>query len=64
MDTVTGGLKLGHVFEGGSEGTIRLEYYEQLGRGHPAPAIGSWSERDLFPKVDAFIAQVGFSTRW
>jgi hypothetical protein len=43
-----------------SEFNIRLEYYEQSLRGNPAapPAL---SGLDLYPKLQAFLLQVGFS---
>jgi len=41
--------------------TARVEYYRQVGDGHPAGAPGALANYDLFPVVDAWIFQVGYS---
>lgn len=43
-----------------SEVNIRLEYYQQTLRGNPAAPPGL-SGLDLYPKLQAFLLQVGFS---
>jgi hypothetical protein len=43
-----------------SEFNIRLEYYEQSLRGNPAGPPAS-SGLDLYPKLQAFLLQIGFS---
>ena len=51
---------LGRFGRESSEFNIRLEYYEQTLRGNPAapPALNGL---DLYPKLQAFLLQVGFS---
>jgi hypothetical protein len=63
METFTGGLRVGHALGQDREVTFRVERYGQSGEDHPAGAIGSMRAQDLFPRVDAYIVQVGFSTR-
>jgi len=40
---------------------VRLEYYAQMGESQPNEAFGVLQDFDLFPTVDAFIFQVGYS---
>jgi hypothetical protein len=61
MQTATYGLTHGRIVGDGHELTLRLEYYVQTGESHPADAIGNLRNFDLFPTVDAFILQVGYS---
>lgn len=61
MHTVTYGLTHGRIVGEDHELTLRLEYYAQMGESHPADAIGNLRNYDLFPTVDAFIFQVGYS---
>jgi hypothetical protein len=61
MHAVTYGLMHGRLVGNGHELTLRLEYYAQMGESHPADAIGNLRDYDLFPTVDAFIFQVGYS---
>ena len=61
MTTWTAGLKYGRTLGDGHEVTIRLEYYAQTGDSHPDDAIGALRELDLFPTVDAFVLQAGYS---
>ncbi len=61
MHAVTYGLMHGRLVGNGHELTLRVEYYAQMGESHPADAIGNLKEYDLFPTVDAFIVQVGYS---
>ncbi len=63
MDTVTGGLKVGRTVGGSTEISARIEYYSQMGDGSPSDAIGSQKIHDLFPTVDALIAQLGLSVK-
>lgn len=60
LDGATLGLKLGHPMGGDREGALRVEYYEQSGRAPPGAGVGSLGQFDLFPKVSAVIAQVGY----
>ena len=61
MHAVTYGLTYGQLVGNGNEWTLRLEYYAQMGESHPADAIGNLQNFDLFPTVDAFILQIGYS---
>jgi hypothetical protein len=61
MHAMTYGLMHGRLVGNGHELTLRVEYYAQMGESHPADAIGNLRDYDLFPTVDAFILQVGFS---
>jgi hypothetical protein len=61
MTTVTGGVMHGRTVGAGHELTLRLEYYAQMGESHPADAIGNLRNFDLFPTVDAYIFQVGYT---
>ena len=63
MHAVTIGLMHGRIVGDGNELTLRVEYYAQMGESHPADAIGNLRDFDLFPTVDAFILQVGYSFR-
>lgn len=57
----TFGLRAGHTAGLGGEVSCRVEYYVQTGDGSPPEAFGSLRSFDLFPTVDAVIAQVGYS---
>jgi hypothetical protein len=57
----TFGLRIGHTAGAGGEVSCRVEYYVQAGDGSPPEAFGSLRGFDLFPTVDAVIAQVGYS---
>ncbi len=61
MDAVSLGLKYGTKLESGNDLTLRLEYYKQSGDHAPADAIGDLRTMDLFPTVDAWIANVGLT---
>ena len=64
FDASTVGLKYGYRFESGNELTFRGEYYLQTGDSSPSDAIGIQRDLDLFPDVDAYIFQLGYSFRW
>ena len=61
MDTWAWGLKHGRRLGNGHDLTIRAAYYRQTGESHPAEAVGELRDMDLFPTVEAFIFQVGYS---
>ncbi|HOX26074.1 MAG TPA: DUF3570 domain-containing protein [Candidatus Krumholzibacteria bacterium] len=63
MQAYTAGLLYGRPVGDRNELTVRFEYYWQTGESHPADAIGVLRDYDLFPTVDAFIVQVGYSLR-
>lgn len=60
FDGITVGVKYGYRFTEDSEISFRLEYYEQQGDtvGNP---IGIQNNYDLYPDLEAFILQVGYS---
>jgi hypothetical protein len=57
----TFGGTLGFKVFSSSEVYIRGEYYEQLGNGHPAGAIGQLAHQNLFGGVKATSIMVGYS---
>ncbi|HET9299747.1 MAG TPA: DUF3570 domain-containing protein, partial [Candidatus Polarisedimenticolaceae bacterium] len=57
LDATTLGLKVGKVQQDGREYSLRVEYYKQSGRAPPGTSVGSLAGLDLFPTVDAAIAQ-------
>lgn len=61
MNTYTMGLKHGRTLANGHELTMRFEYFAQTGDSSPSDAVGALADLDLFPTVDAFIFQVGYS---
>lgn len=61
MTAMTYGLKYGRTLDSGNELTMRVAYYVQTGEHHPAGAIGQLRDFDLFPTVDAWIVNVGYT---
>lgn len=61
MQTWAFGLKYGRVLGNGHSLTVRGQYYVQSGDGSPSVAFGELVDLDLFPTVEAFIFQVGYS---
>lgn len=61
MTAMTYGLKYGRTLRGGNELSLRVEYYAQTGESHPADAFGDLRDFDLFPTVDAWIVNVGYT---
>lgn len=62
MDAITLGLKYGQDLDNGHSWSLRLEYYLQTGNALPdGGAIGSQVGVDLYPDVDAVIAQAIYS---
>jgi len=45
----------------GSEVSIRIEYYDQIGNGSPAFAIGQLRQQNLFPALTAVTVLLGYS---
>ncbi|HEV8266813.1 MAG TPA: DUF3570 domain-containing protein [Thermoanaerobaculia bacterium] len=60
LDGVTLGVKFGRLFTNAREGSVRIEYFRQAGRGPPGAAFGSLSGLDLFPSVHALIGQLEY----
>lgn len=61
MKAYTAGITYGRPVGEGRQLTVRFEYYAQTGDSQPAEAFGALRNHDLFPTVDAFIVQVGYS---
>lgn len=61
MDAVSVGMKYGTKLKSGNDLTLRLEYYKQSGNHAPGDAIGDLRDLDLYPTVDAIIANVGLT---
>ncbi len=61
FDGWTFGLEHGRNVGRDHRVTARVEYYRQSGDGHPAGAPGDLASFDLFPVVDAWIFQLGYS---
>jgi hypothetical protein len=61
LTAMTYGLKYGRTLPSGNELSLRVEYYAQTGEHHPADAIGELRELDLFPTVEAWIVNVGYT---
>lgn len=64
MTGVTLGLKYGRILGENHKFDARLEFYQQTGDSNPAQAFGNLSNQDLYPDVDAVIAQIGYSFVW
>jgi hypothetical protein len=57
FDGITLGLKYGQATAGGSEWSTRVEYYTQSGSASPGSAVGALAGFDLYPDLNALIAQ-------
>jgi hypothetical protein len=60
FDGVTLGLKYGQTTARGSEWSARVEYYTQSGNASPGSAVGSLANLDLYPDLNALIAQFSY----
>lgn len=60
FDAITAGLKYGWKTDGGSDVSVRLEYYMQDGDIPSAQLIGNQTGRDLYPDLDAVILQLSY----
>jgi len=60
FDGITVGVKYGFKMAENSEFSFRLEYYEQQGDTVGSP-VGIQNDYDLYPDLEAFIAQVSYS---
>ncbi|XQW86242.1 DUF3570 domain-containing protein [Thalassotalea piscium] len=61
MDTMTVGIKYGMPLAGGEHLSFKLEYYRQTPKSDGTQAIGQLNEVELYPKVDAIMAQISYS---
>jgi hypothetical protein len=57
FDGITLGLKYGQATARGSEWSTRIEYYTQSGTASPGSAVGALAGFDLYPDLNALIAQ-------
>ncbi len=62
MDGRTLGLKYAVPAAHGGELSLRVEWLQQSGEGHPAEAFGTLRSYDLYPTLNAYIVQFGYST--
>lgn len=61
MDAYTVGIKYGMPLNSGDSLSFRLEYYQQSPKSNGTTAIGVLNDVDLYPKINAIIAQVTYS---
>ena len=61
MNTYTLGLRFGQLVTTGQTFVVRMEYYWQAGDSSPPGAPGVLATFDLFPTVDAWIVNVGYT---
>jgi hypothetical protein len=61
MMSLTPGLKIIKKLENDREISVLLQYYMQSGEQNPASAVGSQVGQNLFPDLDAFVAQIIYS---
>lgn len=61
---VTVGAKFARRLTSSSELSFKLEIYRQSGESTPSALFGGNSDKDVFPDLTAFMAQVGYSFKW
>jgi hypothetical protein len=61
MNSTTYGLKLSIPLHDGGEFDVRASYMQQTGNSNPADAIGVQRSLNLYPGLDAYILQLGYS---
>ncbi|MEH6711093.1 MAG: DUF3570 domain-containing protein [Paraglaciecola polaris] len=61
MTAFTVGLKYGQILDDGREWAVRVEYYQQSPKNSAFNEPGALQDLDLYPSVDAVIAQVSYS---
>jgi hypothetical protein len=60
FDGVTVGLKFGKATVRDGEWSARVEYYTQTGSASPGSAVGALARYDLYPDLNALIAQFSY----
>jgi hypothetical protein len=61
FDGLTLGIKYGKETGRDREWSARVEYYTQTGTPAPGSAVGTLAGFDLYPDLDAVIAQFSYS---
>jgi outer membrane receptor for ferrienterochelin and colicin len=64
FDAITIGLKYGRKTQSGNEWSARLEYYVSDGSVPGELLIGDQGDREIYPNLDAIIAQFSYSFDW
>ena len=66
FDGYTGGLKLGRNLANGGQLSLRLEYYQQVGKteGVPQQAAAGLSKFNLAPDLSATMLTLGYRFKW
>lgn len=64
FETMTYGIKYGHVLGKNNEISGRIEFMQQTGDSNPSDAIGEQLNHDLYPDLDAIILQFSYSFIW
>jgi hypothetical protein len=60
FDGMTVGFKYGQATARGAEWSARIEYYTQSGSASPGAAVGALAHLDLYPDLNALIAQFSY----
>jgi hypothetical protein len=60
FDGLTVGVKYGRATARGGEWSTRVEYYTQTGNPAPGSAVGALANIDLYPDLNALIAQFNY----
>lgn len=64
LNTVTVGIKYSFTTGRSSKFSLRFEYMKQSGESYPSDAIGVLRSQDLFPDVNAVIAQLSYQVKF
>jgi len=64
FDAATVGVKYGRKTRSGNTWSIRLEYYTTDGSVPDELLVGKKADRDIYPNLDAIIAQFSYSFDW
>jgi hypothetical protein len=57
---LTYGVKFGMSLDDNTDWSVRVEYYDQVGNGSPAEAVGQLRQQNLFPALKAVTVLLGF----
>ena len=64
FDAITLGLKYGRKTEAGNEWSTRLEFYSSSGNVPADRLVGNQGDRQIYPDLDAIIAQFTYRFDW